>query len=412
MLLRGATVSLLASALAWSVAALPTHVEVPARTYAKCQRVSKHHPLDDCPKNTIYVSKESSAADFNTIQDAILSLPNNTDPYTILIAPGDYTEQLNVTRQGPLTLLGVSNRPWKGETYSNINYKTSHSNKVTVWWASANHDSSGKITDNAITSVLTVAPTFESSKSGYGPTGWPVPDGTPFGNEDFRAYNIDFRNNNADQSDGPAHAAGISRANAGFYSCGLYSYQDTLFIGKLGNAFFYDSIVAGEVDFLYGYGTLWIEKSALTLRNCGGGITAWKGTNTTFENKYGAYISKSQILAANATIAVEIKGTCPLGRPWNELHRSIFMKSYFDASVLPAGYIDWNGARFNNQTFMATYSDFGPGWDLEAEKENNRTIVLDRKGVSPYDTPAEVFANEDGKLGNVKWIDKSVLPKQ
>lgn len=135
------------------------------------------------------------------------------------------------------------------------------------------------------------------------------------------------------------------------------------------------------------------------------------GTNTTFENKYGAYISRSQILAANATIAEEIKGTCPLGRPWNELHRSIFMKTYFDASVLPAGYIDWNGGRFNNQTFMATYSDFGPGWDLEAEKENNRTIVLDKKGVSPYDTPAEVFANEDGKLGNVAWIDKSVLPK-
>ncbi|KAH7139993.1 pectinesterase [Dactylonectria estremocensis] len=382
--------------------------KAPANTHAKCQKSSKSHPLDGCPANTIYVNKKSASADFSSIQDAILSLPDDTEAYTILIAPGEYNEQLNVTRPGPLTLLGVSDHPWKGKSYSE---NTSSSNKVTVWWAQANHDSSGKIVDNAVTSVLTVAPTWESSKSGFGPTGWPVPDGTPYGNEDFRAYNIDFRNTAADAADGPAHAAGISRANAGFYSCGFYSYQDTMYVGHLGNAFFYDSIIAGQTDFLYGYGTMWIEKSTLTLRNCGGGITAWKGTNTTFENKYGVYISKSKVLADNATIAAEIKGTCPLGRPWNDLHRSIFMKTYLDASILPAGYIDWNGGRFSNNTFMATYSDFGPGWDPVAERNSNITIVLDHKGVSSYDTPAEVFATEDGVLGNVGWIDKKVLPK-
>jgi hypothetical protein len=225
MLLKEVCLALLVSTL---VAAYPTYDKTPAKTYAKCQKVSKKHPLDGCPKNTIYVSQDDTGASFDTIQGAIGSLPNNTESYTILIAPGNYTEQLNVTRQGPLTLLGVSDRPWKGKGYSDIDYKTSHSNQVTVWWSSANHDSSGKITDNAVTSVLTVAPTWESSKSGYGPTGWPVPDGTPFGCENFRAYNIDFRNNAAEYSDGPAHAAGISRANAGFYSCGLYSYQDTV----------------------------------------------------------------------------------------------------------------------------------------------------------------------------------------
>lgn len=228
MLPQGIVVSFLISSLSWTIAAHPTWSKVPAKTYAKCQRPAKHHPLDGCPKHTLYVNKDAAVANFTTIQDAILSLPNNTDAYTILIAPGDYNEQLNVTRQGPLTLLGVSDRPWKGKSYSNIDYDTTSSNRVTVSWAMANHDSSGKIVDNAVTSVLTVAPTWESSKSGFGPTGWPVPDGTPFGCEDFRAYNIDFRNYAADAADGPAHAAGISRANAGFYSCGLYSYQDTV----------------------------------------------------------------------------------------------------------------------------------------------------------------------------------------
>lgn len=88
------------------------------------------------------------------------------------------------------------------------------------------------------------------------------------------------------------------------------------------------------------------------------------------------------------------------------------MKTYLDASILPAGYIDWNGGRFSNNTFMATYNDFGPGWDPVVEKNSNRTIILDYKGVSSYNTPVEVFATEDSKLGNIGWIDKKVLPRR
>jgi pectinesterase len=59
-----------------------------------------------------------------------------------------------------------------------------------------------------------------------------------------------------------------------------------------------------------------VEQTSIALRNCGGGITAWKGTNTTFPNKYGVYIVDSNVHAANASIASVIKGKCALGRPW------------------------------------------------------------------------------------------------
>jgi hypothetical protein len=55
-----------------------------------------------------------------------------------------------------------------------------------------------------------------------------VPANTPFGNVDFRAYNIDFINDYKNYAAGPALAVSISYANAGFYFCGLYSYQDTV----------------------------------------------------------------------------------------------------------------------------------------------------------------------------------------
>ncbi|KAM0333598.1 hypothetical protein ACHAQA_002263 [Verticillium albo-atrum] len=385
----------------------------PATTYAACQRKTCH-PLDGCPPNTIFVSQTSKRAHFTSIQSAIASLPNTTEPAVILIAPGNYTEQLNVTRQGPLTLLGMSDRPHEGRLYADIPIDAetvAAQNEVQVWHNAANYNA--RFPDNAYTSVLTVGPNLNATLTGAGPTGFAVPEDTPFGNTDFRAYNIDFRNDEFPRSNGPAHAVGVSRANAGFYSCGLYSYQDTLYVGKLANAYFHDALIAGQTDFLYGFGTAWVARSTLALRNCGGGITAWKGTNTTFPNKYGVYIADdSQVLAANASIAQTIRGRCPLGRPWNAQHRSIFTDTYLDPSILPAGYIRWGATdpRVSNLTFMAVHEDRGPGWNVTAlEAEGSVTVVLDDAGFEPYARPVDVFLTENGEPGNVGWIDQSVL---
>jgi hypothetical protein len=51
---------------------------------------------------------------------------------------------------------------------------------------------------------------------------------TPFGSADFRAYNLNFINDFADHAVGPSLAVSVSYANAGFYFCGVYSYQDTV----------------------------------------------------------------------------------------------------------------------------------------------------------------------------------------
>jgi pectin methylesterase-like acyl-CoA thioesterase len=174
-----------------------------------------HNPLTNCPPNTLLVSATHALAHFNTIQSAILSLPHDHTSHTILILPGTYNEQLNITRPGPLTLLGQTPTP-----------NSQSANLVTVTFAAANVNVS--YPDNAYTSVLTVAPTLEASLTGSGPTGYPVPNGTAFGNVDFRVYNIDFRNVYSEISVGPSLALSISRANAGFYHSGFYSYQDTV----------------------------------------------------------------------------------------------------------------------------------------------------------------------------------------
>lgn len=112
---------------------------VPTHGYKQCQSKTSN-PLEGCPPRTLYVSQSDARADFETIQSAIASIPNNTVPYTVLIAPGKYTEQLNVTRQGPLTLLGMSDTPWRHDSYAEVHEKNRTENDVQIYWNSANHE--------------------------------------------------------------------------------------------------------------------------------------------------------------------------------------------------------------------------------------------------------------------------------
>lgn len=171
-----------------------------------------------CPPGTLIVSRTPNHKNTThpTLQSAINSLPNDNTPQTILLLAGSYIEQVNITRPGPLTLLGETSNP-----------RDASRNRVRITWAAANSDSTGAV-DNVFSSVLVVAPTLEASLTGSGETGYPVPADTPFGNTDFRVYNVDFENTWAEYSDGPAHALSLSRANGGFYYCGFYSYQDTV----------------------------------------------------------------------------------------------------------------------------------------------------------------------------------------
>lgn len=208
---------------AWAQTAAP----YPATTFAECQKKTAN-PLQGCPDGTIFVSLNDTAAQFTSVQSAILSIPNNSVPYYILIGAGNYTEQLNVTRSGPLYLLGQSNLPSQGKTYAaDVSYNKTAQNDVQIWWNSANIGGD-EFSDNVYTGVLTVGPTLDATLTGSGTTGFAVPDDTPFGTRDFRVYNIDFRNEEFPYTNGPALALGVSRANAGFYSCGFYSWQDTV----------------------------------------------------------------------------------------------------------------------------------------------------------------------------------------
>jgi pectin methylesterase-like acyl-CoA thioesterase len=121
-----------------------------------CQYPTRN-PLEGCPNSTLLVGPGQKHV---TVQSAILSLPNDTLPHHILIIAGNYTEQVNVTRSGPVYLFGQTRSP-----------NDQSMNSVKIIWRNATGAEANSTLDNAYTSTLTVAPTFNSSKTGTGPTG-------------------------------------------------------------------------------------------------------------------------------------------------------------------------------------------------------------------------------------------------
>jgi pectin methylesterase-like acyl-CoA thioesterase len=200
----------------WMSIALALTASATQYDRASCQRpTDSATPPAACPPHTLLVGP---AARFKTIQSAVRSIPAaDAAPYTILVQPGVYAERVNVTRAGPLTLLGATAAP--GDRARNA---------VTVLWRAATGTKQTGGGDNAFTAALTVAPTLDASLTGAGPTGHAVAAGTRFGNGDFRAYNVDFVNDFAPRSAGPSLAVSVSYANAGFYYCRIRSYQDTV----------------------------------------------------------------------------------------------------------------------------------------------------------------------------------------
>jgi hypothetical protein len=109
-----------------------------------------------------------------------------------------------------------------------------------------------------------------------------------------------------------------------------------------------------------------------------------------------------------ANSSLEITGKCPLGRPWNALHRSIFANCNLDDSIKPSGYIVWGtiDPRLGANTTMAEYKDYGPGWNATGRALGNVTIVMDDKQYEPYSTTEKVFQYPfNGTFGNTRWID-------
>lgn len=164
------------------------------------------------PSATLTVSKNPGACDYSNVTAAIAALPNDSKAYTIYIGAGVYNEQISITRNGKVTLIGATN--------SSRDYTE---NQVTIQTSNGVLTSAGQ---NEITPVIYAKKTNDNSG--------------------LALYNINFANIYPQTKKTAALAADFYGANMAAYGCSFTGFQDTLLANK-GTQVFSNCYIEGEL---------------------------------------------------------------------------------------------------------------------------------------------------------------------
>ncbi|KAH9727413.1 putative pectinesterase/pectinesterase inhibitor 7 [Citrus sinensis] len=304
---------------------------------------------------------QDGSGNFSTITDAINFAPNNTNVsngyFLIYITAGVYQEYVSIPKN-KINLLMIGD---------GINQTIITGNRsVADGWTTFN---------SATFSV--VAPNFVASS-------------------------ITFRNT-AGPSKGQAAALRSGADFSTFYSCSFEGYQDTLYTHSL-RQFYRECDIYGTVDFIFG-------NAAVVLQNCniyprlplnGQFIAITAQSRTDPNQNTGTSIHNCTITASADLASSNQTVQTYLGRPWKEYSRTVYMQSFMDSLINPAGWHEWSGDFALATLYYAEYNNTGPGSDT-----TNRVTWPGYHVINATD--AANFTVSNFLLGD-NWLPQTAVP--
>ncbi|KAK1403076.1 Pectinesterase [Heracleum sosnowskyi] len=177
----------------------------------------------------------------------------------------------------------------------------------------------------------------------------------------FVGVNITFRNTVG----GIKHQVVAVRNGADmstFYSCSFEGYQDTLYVHSQ-RQYYTKCDVYGTVDFIFGNATAVFQNCniypRLPLENRFNAITA-QGRIDPNQNT-GISIQNCNIKVADDLASSDGTTQTYLGRPWKEYSRTIYIQSFMDSLISPAGWREWSGDFDLSTLYYTEFDNAGPG---------------------------------------------------
>ncbi|KAL8149090.1 putative pectinesterase/pectinesterase inhibitor 41 [Apium graveolens] len=188
-----------------------------------------------------------------------------------------------------------------------------------------------------------------------------------------------------------------------FYSCSFEGYQDTLYVHSL-RQFYRECDIFGTVDFIFG-------NAAVVLQNCNiyprlplakqfNAITAQGRTDP--NQNTGISIQNCNITPADDLASSNGTTQTYLGRPWKEYSRTIYMQSFMDSFINPAGWREWSGDFALNTSYYAEFSNTGPGSNTSRRVTWTGFHIIDATDASNF-TVSNFILGDD-------WIPQTGTP--
>ncbi|XP_010264199.1 PREDICTED: pectinesterase 2-like [Nelumbo nucifera] len=177
----------------------------------------------------------------------------------------------------------------------------------------------------------------------------------------FIAMGITFRNTAGPEN----HQAVALRSGSDlsvFYRCGFEGYQDTLYVHSQ-RQLYKECYIYGTVDFIFGNAAVVLQNCMIFARrpmdNQNNVVTAQGRTDP--NQNTGISIHNSRIMASSDLVPVLSSFKTFLGRPWKQYSRTVYLTSYIDTLVDPAGWMEWSGNFALDTLYYGEYKNYGPG---------------------------------------------------
>lgn len=270
------------------------------------------------PSRTNYITVgQQGNTDFSSVQDAVNAVPdNNADWVEISIRAGVYREKIVIPSSKPFLIL-----QGEGRSSTIIAHREAASTSGTA--------------DSATVTVW--AQSFVAKGIGFQNDAPPAEPG---------------------QVDGQAVAVLLAADMAAFYSCGFYGGQDTLF-DFAGRHYFKDCYFEGNIDIISGNGQSVFKSCEIheiaTQTYISGSLTAQKRSSSD-ENTGFVFI--------NCKVTGSGTGQVFLGRAWGPYSRVVFLYTFMDSTIIPAGWADWSNPSRERTVYYGQYQCSGPGSDV------------------------------------------------
>lgn len=188
-----------------------------------------------------------------------------------------------------------------------------------------------------------------------------------------------------------------------FYSCSFEGYQDTLYAHSL-RQFYRECDIYGTVDFIFG-------NAAAVFQNCNiyprlpmsGQFNAITAQGRTDPNQNtGTSILNCTIKPADDLANSTTTTNTFLGRPWKEYSRTVYMESFMDSFINPAGWQIWSGDFALNTSYYAEFNNTGPGSNTSARVTWLGFHVINATDAANFTVANFVFGDD--------WLPQTGVP--
>ncbi|KAJ0803296.1 putative pectinesterase [Helianthus annuus] len=146
-----------------------------------------------------------------------------------------------------------------------------------------------------------------------------------------------------------------------FYQCSFEGYQDTLYVHS-NRQFYRECDIYGTVDFIFGNAAVVFQNCNIYARNPPNKTNTVTAQGRTDPNQNtGISIHNCRVMAASDLKGATGSVKTYLGRPWKQYSRTVFMKTFLDGLVDPAGWMPWSGNFALDTLYYGEYMNTGPG---------------------------------------------------